>query len=308
MSEETPLRVNAHTHLEQSWLDPYRPGVGGVTFTDWITGTLNAAKEAVGDRRPVLMREGIARSIETLRASGTTTVGDISASGMSIKPLLDSGLSGVIYVEVIAVTPEQGEMRFARARELIERWRPHERNGMRIGFSLHAPYSLLPSFWKAGLEYARAEALPLCIHAAESDEEYEWFTRGTGAVAETNQRLGTDIASPHMSPIQFMEESGALALKPLLIHTVQVDDADIARIRNSGSPVVHCPRSNLRLRCGRMPLEKFLAAGVPVYMGTDSLGSSSSLDVRDEIEVAVALHWGRVAPGEIEQLVTKPLP
>ena len=43
-------------------------------------------------------------------------------------------------------------------------------------------------------------------------------------------------------------------------------------------------------------------------MGTDSLGSSPSLDVRDEIEVAVALHWGRVAPGEIEQLVTKPLP
>ena len=29
-------------------------------------------------------------------------------------------------------------------------------------------------------------------------------------------------------------------------------------IRRSGSPVVHCPRSNLRLRCGRMPLEKLI--------------------------------------------------
>jgi aminodeoxyfutalosine deaminase len=304
---EASILVNAHTHLEQTWLAPYCPDVNGVTFTNWIVETLGTAKRAVGDRRETAIREGIEAGIQMLLDSGTTSVGDISSTGWSIPPLMESGLSGVIWAEVIATSPQQGEEQFARALALIEEWRPRERNGMRIGLTLHAPYSLLPAYWQRGLEYARKENLPLCIHAAESDEEYEWFMHGTGPVGETNRRLQMDFRSPGVSPIHYMEDSGALDLKPLLVHVVHVDDADIERIRRSGCPVVHCPRSNLRLRCGRMPLEKFLAAGIEVYMGTDSLGSSPSLDVRDEVEIAVALHWGKVAPTEIMALAHKPM-
>lgn len=302
------MLVNAHTHLEQSWLAPYRPAVTGVTFSQWITQTLDTAKRAVGDQRETAIRAGIEAGIATLLAARTTSVGDISSTGYSVEPLLESGLGGIIWFEMIATTPEKGEAKFARARALVERWRPHERNGLRIGLSLHAPYSLLPDYWRRGLDYARTEALPLCIHAAESAEEYEWFMHGTGPISERRRRDGVNFPSPCISPIHYLEDTGALDLRPLLIHTVQVDDADIRRIADSGSAVVHCPRSNLRLRCGRMPLEKFIAAGVPVYMGTDSLGSSPSLDVRDEVESAVALHWGRVAPETIADLAHKPLP
>jgi cytosine/adenosine deaminase-related metal-dependent hydrolase len=57
-----------------------------------------------------------------------------------------------------------------------------------------------------------------------------------------------------------------------------------------------------------MPLEKYLAQGVPVYLGTDSLSSSPSLDVLDELEVAAALHYGKVQPEIIERLIHQPLP
>ncbi len=305
---DRPLLVNAHTHLEQSWLAPYCPGVTGDTLTNWITN-MRAAGRGLGDRRESVVKEAIQTGIQLLLDAGTTTVGDISGTGWSIEPLLESGLSGVVYIEILAMTPEKGKEQLARARAWIDRWRPRERNGLCVGLTLHAPYSVLPSVWKAGLDFARAEALPLCIHAAESDQEYEWFMHGgTGPLAEANRHGQVDFASPGMSPIQYLEETGALELKPLLVHVVHVDDADIERIRASGSAVAHCPRSNLRLRCGRMPLEKFLAADVPVYLGTDSLGSSPSLDVRDEIEVAVALHWGRVPPADIERLANKPLP
>lgn len=300
--------VNAHTHLEQTWLDPFRPDVTGTTFTDWITGTLGAAKQAVGERRPAAIREGIERGIQMLLDSGTNSVGDISSTGWSIAPLLESGLSGIVWVEVRATSTEMGEEALQKARALIAEWRPHERNGMRIGLTLHAPYSLLPHYWQAGLAYAKAEGLPVCIHAAESREEYEWFRHGRGPMQETMERARMDFPSPGVSPIRYLEESGALELKPLLVHTVQVDADDVAIIKRNGCAVVHCPRSNLRLRCGRMPLEQFLAAGVPVYMGTDSLGSSPSLDVRDEIEVAVALHWGLVEASRIVELAQQPLP
>ncbi|MBZ0299924.1 MAG: amidohydrolase family protein, partial [Anaerolineae bacterium] len=299
--------VNAHTHLEQTWLAPYCPPVTGDSFPNWISHRLEAAKRAVGDQREKAVREGIETGIQMLLDSGTTTVGDISATGWSIGPLLASGLSGIIWVEVMAFTPQHGDERLNRARALIEQWRPHERNGLRLGLTLHTPYSLLPPYLKLGLEYARGEALPLCLHAAESAEEHEWFRHGTGPLAELSGNRRILFPSPHISPIRYLEESGVLDLRPLLVHTVQVDDDDIERIRRSGSAVVHCPRSNLRLRCGRMPLEKFLAAGVPVYLGTDSLGSSPSLSVQDEIEVAVALHWDQVSPAEIAALAHRPL-
>ena len=53
-----------------------------------------------------------------------------------------------------------------------------------------------------------------------------------------------------------------------------------------------------------MPLEKFQAAGVPVLLGTDSLASSPSLDIRDEVAAAKEIHRGFVAPERIESLAS----
>jgi len=92
------------------------------------------------------------------------------------------------------------------------------------------------------------------------------------------------------------------------VHTIHVAQEDVLRIAANDCSVVHCPRSNLRLQCGRMPLEAFLAAGVPVYLGTDSRASCPSLDIRDELEVAVALHHGKVSPEAIEAMLRRPLP
>jgi cytosine/adenosine deaminase-related metal-dependent hydrolase len=109
------------------------------------------------------------------------------------------------------------------------------------------------------------------------------------------------------TPIKYLEDLGALDLKPLLIHGVEVDEDDICRIKVSGSSVVHCPRSNHRLRCRRMPLEDYLAQGVPVYLGTDSLASSPSLNVWDDVEFAAKLHEGKVPREAIEKLARQPL-
>ena len=57
-----------------------------------------------------------------------------------------------------------------------------------------------------------------------------------------------------------------------------------------------------------MPLDAFLIAGVPVYVGTDSRASAPSLDVRDELDVAVALHHGRVPPEAVAALAARPWP
>lgn len=299
--------TNAHTHLELGWLAPYRPSVTGVPFMEWITALIER-RTRLGADWDKLAEKAIEAGIQTLLKSGTTTIGDISATGKSIKPLLESGLQGVVYVEVIGPRAADADERLARVKGIIDQWRPKERNGMRIGLTIHAPYSTHPDLWKKALAYARAEALPLCIHAAESPEEMEFLTHGTGPMAEFNGRVGADFPAPMTTPIRYLEDLGALALKPLLVHAVQVNDDDLRRIKASGANVVHCPRSNLLLRCGRMPLEKYLMLNIPVYLGTDSLGSSPSLNIFDELDTAVALHHSVIPAEAIERLVYQQLP
>jgi len=304
----TPV-TNAHTHLELGWLANYRPGVGGAPFFEWIVGLVQR-RRAVGDKLTATCTKAIEAGIQSLLDSGTTVVGDISGTGLSVSPLLESGLKGVVYLEVIGSNLDFGTKTLNWARTIVDKWRAKERNGMRLGVSIHSPYSVHPDLWKQGLDYIRKEALPLCIHVAESQAERDYLLNGTLTDMDIYYRgLGLEgVPSPKKTPVHYLEDLGALELKPLLVHAVEVDVSDIQRIKKSGSAVVHCPRSNLRLRCNRMPLEKFLDASVPVYFGTDSLSSSPSLNVLDELEVAAALHYGKVRPELLENLVHQTLP
>jgi cytosine/adenosine deaminase-related metal-dependent hydrolase len=82
-----------------------------------------------------------------------------------------------------------------------------------------------------------------------------------------------------------------------IVHGVEVDDADVARLQRAGSTVVHCPRSNEALRSGRFPWATYARHGCDVALGTDSRGSSPDLDVRAELSAALRVH-GREAPSK----------
>ncbi len=294
--------VNAHTHLELSSLAHLCPPPQGAPLAAWLQ-TVIAAQMAARKAGLLGAQNAVDAGIEMLCAAGTTHVGDITATGASVEPLLDSGLGGVVYLEVLGLNPAESLPRLQTAKEKIENYRRRE-NKMRVGLSVHAPYSCHPDLFRDGAAWCLADNVPLCVHVAESNAETEMLTRGAGEFLDMQRALNLPgLPVPGCSPIAYLESLGVLAAKPLLVHCVQVNDDDIRRIARSGAKVVHCPRSNQLLQCGRMPLEKFLAANVPVYLGTDSLASSPSLDVREEAEVAIELHTGRVTAETIRALL-----
>ena len=300
--------TNAHTHLELAALANKCPDVTGKDFVDWVVKDIDKGIQELGNTAPRIFAEAVEKSIQGLIDAGVTMVGDVTNSGVSIEPLLQSGLHGMVYVEYIGTDSGQARTKLNKIASTIEKHRHHIQRGMHIGLSIHAPYSVHPELWKLGLAYAKEQNLPLCIHVAESPAEHEYMTKGTGALADYFYRDTPKVPSPKQSPIKFLADIGALEQKPLLVHCVHVDDDDIKLIKDSGSAVVHCPRSNLRLNCGRMPLEKFLAQDIPVLLGTDSLASSPSLSIFDEVEVAVALHHGKVDAKDILALASNTIP
>ena len=284
-----PAAVNAHTHLELTGLDGAIPEE--LPFAEWIVALVRARRQYGFDDFTRFAEDGIA----SLRAAGTAAVGEICTYGASALPLVESGLRGVLYYEVLGVDPEAGPALLESAKQQIQRWQ-REYAGTRVSFglSLHATYTVSARLFSLASEWCAGEGIPLCIHAAESPAESEWLLDHTGPLRDVlYAAAGWPVdgeATPGCTPVTHLERLGALAASPLLAHGVHVGPNELRVLRDAGAAVAHCPRSNARLQCGRLPLGAYRAAGVPLSLGTDSLASSPSLSVWDEVVAAQELH------------------
>ena len=292
--------VNAHTHLELTALAGLLPG--GLPFTDWIMA-LVAARRKLSD---IDLLRGIDRGIQTLVDTGTVAVGDITQTGLSVEPLLGSGLAGIVFLEVLGRDLPTVLERLAAAQRRIDALRARE-GAMRAGLSVHAPYSCHPDLFRAAVDWCEAEDVPLAIHVAETPDEALYLREGTGRFAEYNARfwphLPPDPASG-LSPVGYLEYLDVLRVRPLLFHGVEVSEDDLVLLKRRDCAMVHCPRSNQRLLCNRMPLERYLAHGITVALGTDSLASAPSLDLHEELQAAAELHGARVSPEALREIAT----
>ena len=90
-----------------------------------------------------------------------------------------------------------------------------------------------------------------------------------------------------------------LAARPaaLVIHGNYLDDEEIAFLAGHAErmAVVYCPRTHAWFGHVPYPLEKLLAAGVPVALGTDSRASSPDLSMLAEMRHVARRHPARSA-------------
>ncbi len=128
--------------------------------------------------------------------------------------------------------------------------------------------------------------MPITIHASESTAEVELLMNGTGFFTEVYEKFGYEWNSPGCTPIHYLERLGVLAARPLLAHCVKADQSDITRIANYGATIAHCPKSNAKFGHGYAPLEDFLAAGIDVGLGSDSVASNNVCDLFEEARFA----------------------
>jgi 5-methylthioadenosine/S-adenosylhomocysteine deaminase len=164
---------------------------------------------------------------------------------------------------------------------------------VRLGISPHAPYSVSDELFAAAAAYAGRESLPMAIHVAESAAESHYVLAGAGPFAEMQRERRFDIPVRGCSPITALRRNGALAARPLLIHCVRLDEADIGLVAEARCAVAHCPASNAKLGHGVAPLRELLDAGVQVALGSDSVASNNRMDILEEARLAVLFQNAR---------------
>lgn len=280
-----PGLINAHIHLELSWLRGRVPPAN--RFTDWVK-QLVATRRGIERPDDVAVVEPLKDAIRELQASGTVAVGDISNSLASPGPMREAGLDGLVFHELLGFKERDGA--------LIERARAERTAAAtRVSLAPHAPYSTSPELFRAIRTAVNDSACRIMsVHLGESPEESELLATGTGPWRGMLEFIGVwrdDWAIPGCGPVEYLDGLGVIDDKTLVVHGVQFDDAALARLAALGATLVTCPRSNQWVGVGVPPIERFYRSGVAVAIGTDSLASVDDLNLFSELKT---MRW--IAP------------
>src|SRR2546422_2141184 len=276
-----PGLVNTHTHLELTHL----AGTNAEReFAGWIRA-LRALKDAT---TPEEFSRSAEQGVRDAWAAGVTCVADTGSTGAPLEALARLGGRGIYYQEVFGPDPAKCAASMAELEQALARLSPLASSPLSLGVSPHAPYTVREPLYRAVADLARRDALPLAVHLAESREETTLVRDGAGSFAEALRARGIPVTPRGCSPVQYLVRLGVLehATGWLCIHCVQVDERDVAILRDSGAAVAHCPRSNRVHGHGTAPLTAFRRAGLPVGLGTDSVVSVGDSSLWSEAAAA----------------------
>ena len=276
-----PGLINAHTHLELSWLRGRVPPAN--RFTDWVK-TLFALRRGTEQAVTPEIVAPIHDAITELQWTGTVAVGDVTNSLAAVAPMAQHGVKGVVFYELLGFKERDAAL-IAASREKRE---AAARHGVRVTLAAHAPYSTSVELFKAIREAVTASPCPLMtVHLGESPEEVELLATGGGPWRGMLETIGVwrdDWVVPRCGPVEFLDRHGVIDAATLVVHGVQFDAAALARLKALGATLVTCPRSNRWVGVGYPPVERFYQSGVPVAVGTDSLASVEDLNLFSELK------------------------
>ena len=283
-----PGLVNAHTHLELSYLRDQVPPASD--FVTWIRAVMAARRQRPEANSPEIL-DAVDAALRECLTSGTAVVGDISNTLVTFDPLARSLLAAVVFYELIRFKASDAVGLVDAARREIGALRATDH--VRPGLAAHAPYSVAPLVMRAirqGVEHDPAARWS--IHVSESAAEVEFVHGGRGPWRGLLEEVrGWDPAwvVPGVSPVQFLDDSGFLDAHVLAVHGAQMTAADLRRLAARGTPLVSCPRSNAHTGAGAPPIASFYEASVNVAIGTDSLASTADLNMFGELAAIRAL-------------------
>jgi cytosine/adenosine deaminase-related metal-dependent hydrolase len=278
-----PGLVNAHTHLELSWMrGRVPPGDAMPAWAERLIALRQTAEQTVERGTSVPRRAPIVDAIREARASGTTLVGDVTNTLEAYEPLVESALSAAIFYELIGFRPADPDDVVREAQARVDSLMPDDR--LRPSVVPHAPYSVSPDLFRSVGRTGGTQ--PLCVHLGESREEVTFLQDGSGPWRHLLERVGA--WSPHWvppacGPVEYLHRLGLLSDRLVAVHATHLTDAELRRLASAGATVVTCPRSNDWTGAGVPPIERFYASGVRVAVGTDSLASVDDLSLFNEM-------------------------
>lgn len=125
--------------------------------------------------------------------------------------------------------------------------------GVSVGIAAHSVRAVPAGWLEAIARYSDERGIVRHVHAHEQRRE----------LAECQAEHGC-------SPIALLDRSGFLGPLASIIHGVHVTDDDVKRLAQTETTVVSCPTTEGNLGDGYLPAMRYVDAGVPLAIGSDS--------------------------------------
>jgi 5-methylthioadenosine/S-adenosylhomocysteine deaminase len=265
-----PGLVNTHGHAPMVM---YRGLADDLALMDWLNRYIFPAEARTVS--PEMVRIGTRLAALEMIQSGTTTFADMYYFEEEVaKATRAAGLRGVLGETIIkfpvadAKTPIES---LTRTEAYIKAFQ-HD-SLITPAVAPHSAYTLDTSTLLACRDLALKYGVPLIIHLAETEDEVRLIRDHT-----------------HLTPVGYLDSIGFFTPHTIAAHGVWLTDEDIAILKRHGVGVAHDPESNMKLASGTAPVPKYLAAGVPVGLGTDGAASNNDLDMFEAMRQAAFLH------------------
>lgn len=266
-----PGLVNTHTHLPMTL---FRGLADDLPLMVWLNEHMFPAEAA--HVAPDTVEMGTLLACAELLLSGTTTCCDgyfyedvvaEAVAAVGLRAILGQGV-----VDFPAPGVPDPAKNVDAAVQFAEKWTARTPL-ITPSIFCHSPYTCGEETLKKAKTAAEARGLLFQIHAAETQTEHTRMLSESGA-----------------TPIGFLDRLGILDPRTLLVHTIWVDEADIACISNRCASVSVTTESEMKLASGIAPVPGFLDAGIRVGLGTDGCASNNDQDMFQEMDMTAKLH------------------
>ncbi|MGB3621797.1 MAG: TRZ/ATZ family hydrolase [Ketobacter sp.] len=267
-----PGLINAHGHASMSL---FRGLADDLPLMEWLQNHIWPAEARWVDE--AFTMEGAQLAMAEMIRSGTTCFSD-----MYFYPNIVARSAAEAHMRCQIAFPildfptnwaANAEEYLRKGLQLHDDYRNHQL--ISVGFGPHAPYTVSDAPLMKVATMSVETNMPVQIHLHETAFE----------VQDAIEKNG-------VSPIQRLNELGLLNPQLQAVHMTQLSDDDIELLAQTGTHVIHCPESNLKLASGFCPVEKLLEAGVNVALGTDGAASNNDLDMFGEMRTAALLAKG----------------
>ena len=258
-----PGLVNTHTHLAMSIFRGYKDDR---KLMDWLENAIFPVEDKLESED--IYWNSYLSCLEMLR-SGTTTCNDMYF-GMNkvIEAIENTGLRALV---AWSMTDDSIRDKVEKTREYAKKYNvPGSR--IKVITSPHAPYSCNPDTIKLCVDLAKELNTSLHIHLSETLDEEE-------TIRERYNKRGTE----------YLNDLGVFDVPVILAHGIYISDSDIEILKNVKGGIAHNPISNCKLSSGICDVVKLRRNGINVGLGTDGIGSTTTLDMFEEMKTAAYL-------------------
>ena len=271
-----PGFINPHVHLEFS---ANQAALNYGDFIKWLNSVIEYRQELVEK----LDEELIKLKAKEMLQSGVTTFGAISSFSAELNVCKNLKQRVIYFNEIIGSNPAAVDALFGDFKNRLQESIEAKSDTLIPAIAIHSPYSVHPILIREVLKIAKEKNLITTAHFLESQAEREWLENGTGGFLEFFKNFSNTT-----KPINTIEGflNAFNNCPTLFTHGVQATKEELETLNQNGHSLIHCPRSNRLLGCGRAQIEYI----DNMLLGTDGLSSNYSLSILEEMRAALMMH------------------